>query len=500
MHVGFRCEKGPRHPLFYVLTPVVSGITYISFAVLLGHPVIAFIGWMFIYVSLTAVSNLKNAVLGEPLCAPDLETTRHLFIYPEFYVNYVGSVRFASILGGFFLAILLSYIFETSFASHQTLLPSWAAWLAGVIVWFGGVFLLARLTARFFTHKRARALGLKFDINPDTARFGFFPLMLLYVLLLLDKSEKAAPDSAPKTLTHDDRLPDIIAVQAESYFDLDRLYQRIEGHENHTWAALERLKEAGATTGPLAVAAWGASTMKSEFSFLSGIANTALGIDRINPYQRAAHTGVETIAMRLRAKGYRTVCVHPARKEFFRRSTVIPKMGFDDFIGLEAFGDGQQFGPYISDAALGDKVEALMADHKAHCDQPIFVFTITIESHGPWEAGRLANWLDEEAASGADPSGDRSFALYRTHMDNVLELFARLGPQATLSESRPRTMVLYGDHQPALRDLFDRHGLTDEAVDYILWHSHTSAGEHGPLRVEELGDKLLEIAGFRTAR
>lgn len=498
IRIGFKRQPLKRHALFYVLTPVVSTLVYLTFAAVLGHPIIALVGWFFVYGGLTPVSNIKNRILGEPLVAPDLETTRHLLIYPEFYVDYVGRVRFVSILVGFAASIAASFIFETSFASYQ---PWLSAWIAGPLLaaaWVGFMILLAKGASRILTHRRAAKLGITFDINRDTARFGFFPLIALYAVLLLDKSQPVAPDNSRPPLKHSgDVQPDIIALQAESYFDIDRLYQRIEGFEDHRWDALGALRAAGAATGTLEVPAWGANTMKSEFAFLTGIANHTLGIDRINPYQRAAYTGVETIATRLRAQGYRTICVHPAKKEFFRRSTVIPLLGFDEFIGLEAFDDSDRLGPYVADAALGARMQAVIDSHKKASEQPLFVFAITIESHGPWDAGRLSRWLDEEALTEACPSADRSFALYRKHMDNALALFKALGPDAvTAGDIRPRVLALYGDHQPALRELFDRHGFTDETVDYILWHSHATAGDHGRLRVEGLADSLLALAGF----
>ncbi|WP_417462888.1 LTA synthase family protein [Kordiimonas sp.] len=500
--IGFKEPPAKRRALYYLGTPITSLLVYISFAVLLGHPIIAFAGWLLVYGGFTIVSNLKNGVLGEPLVAHDLETARHLFIYPEFYVDYVGSTRLLTVVGTFITAIVVSYIFEPSFAGMQSVLPSWTAWALGLISWTLAMAVAGKLLGSFLSPERARRMGFTFDINTDVARFGHFPLMLFYAVMLMNKERSAVLSVKHKPLTHPGTgvgtAPDIIAMQAESYFDVDRLYHLIPGYENHGWQQLNSLRTAGAATGPLRVPAWGASTMQSEFAFLSGTDNAALGIDRINPYQRAAYTGVETLATRLRAAGYHTVCVHPAKKEFFRRSTVIPKLGFSEFVGIEAFENAARFGPYVSDKALGDEMEAIITRHKANSDKPLFLFAITIESHGPWDAGRLEGWLDEEALEVADPSRDRPFALFRRHMDNVLELFARLGPQAKLeTNDRPRVLALYGDHQPACHELFARHGFEDRDVDYILWSSRGAMTQPGPMAVHDLGEAALKEAGFK---
>lgn len=499
--IGFTRPRVSRHPLYYALAPVTSIMVYVTLAVLFNHPWISLAAWLLLYVGLTLVSNVKNSVLGEPLLSPDLETVRHLFIYPEFYIDYVGGGRLAAILGLFASGVVASNLLEHSFASQQTLLPGWAAWALGVIVWTLVLWVLARLVSLFFTEARARALGISFDVNTDVARFGLFPLMPLYALLLLDRTENPALKVRRPALKARTDAPDIIALQAESYFDVDRLYRRIPGQENHKWQQLAHLRSAGAITGTLDVPAWGACTMQSEFAFLTGTDNADLGIDRINPYQRAAYSGVETIATRLREAGYRTVCIHPAKKEFFRRSTVIPKLGFNDFIGIEAFDSADRFGPYVADTALGDVIERTVAEHKAASDAPIFIFAITIESHGPWDEGRLANWIDEAEATAADPTNDRSFALFRQHMDHVLELFARLGPDAAKPDApspkdRARVIGLYGDHLPAFHHLFTIHGFDSLDVDYILWHSDEALQETGPLKVANLGDALLETAGL----
>ncbi|NVJ97129.1 MAG: LTA synthase family protein [Alphaproteobacteria bacterium] len=496
--IGFTRPRVSRHALFYILTPTTAVLVYASIATLLGHAYITFAGWLMVYVGLTAVSNVKNRVLGEPLVSPDLETARHLFIYPEFYIDYVGAGRVILVFGGFALAVVASNIFEHSFASQQTLMPGWAAWALWLVTWCALLWACAHLISRVFTQEKARAFGMTFDINTDVARFGLFPLMLLYALLLLDRTENPELKQKRKPLQVPENAPDIIAVQAESYFDVNRLYQCIPGDESHAWAPLEALRAAGAQTGTLDVPAWGASTMQSEFSFLTGTDNAKLGIDSINPYQRAAYSGVETIASRLRDEGYHTVCIHPAKKEFFRRSTVIPKLGFDAFIGIEAFDGAERFGPYVADTALATVIERTIADHKANSDKPLFLFTITIESHGPWDSGRLAEWIDEEAATDVDPTGDRSFALFRQHMDHVLALFSRLGPEANLPDNRPRVMGLYGDHLPAFHELFTRHGFDGREVDYILWRSDDPAPTVGPTRVGALGDTLLTTAGLQN--
>mgnify|MGYP003653632945 CR=1 FL=1 len=135
VQVGFQRRSakrcGRRKALYYVLTPLTSLLLYVTLAFVFGHPVMTFVAWATLYASFVAVSNIKDSVLGEPLSAIDLETVRHLFIYPEFYVDYVGARKLLTMIAAFFAIVIISYFTEASFASHQTLLPGWAAWATG---------------------------------------------------------------------------------------------------------------------------------------------------------------------------------------------------------------------------------------------------------------------------------------------------------------------------------------------------------------------------------
>ena len=119
--------------------------------------------------------------------------------------------------------------------------------------------------------------------------------------------------------------------------------------------------------------------MRTEFSFLSGLASETLGIDRFNPYRRLARRPLITLVGHLRGLGYRTVCVHPYLSSFYARDEVFPLLGFDELVDVRSFSHGDRFGPYVSDAA----VAATITRRVDQSDRPIFVFAITMENHGP---------------------------------------------------------------------------------------------------------------------
>jgi hypothetical protein len=49
----------------------------------------------------------------------------------------------------------------------------------------------------------------------------------------------------------------------------------------------------------------------AEFAVLTGIAESALGYDRFNPYHAVTRTPIASQVWRLRRAGYRTICLPP---------------------------------------------------------------------------------------------------------------------------------------------------------------------------------------------
>ncbi|MFZ3238256.1 MAG: LTA synthase family protein, partial [Stellaceae bacterium] len=219
----------------------------------------------------------------------------------------------------------------------------------------------------------------------------------------------------------------------------------------------------GATHGRFDVGAWGANTMRAEFAVLTGISEDRLGFDRFNPYHAFARTPLHSLASRLRAEGYRTLCLHPFDRSFFRRDLTLPALGFESFLGRETLG-GSRRPPYRSDPDLARQVvKALDA-----AGPRTFIFVITMGNHGPWqeagapiapglrglfdpaevpEGGPLLRYLDGLAGS------DEMLAI----------LLDELGPRR-----RDALFGFYGDHLPSLPRAFAHFGFDDRASDYVL--------------------------------
>jgi len=119
--------------------------------------------------------------------------------------------------------------------------------------------------------------------------------------------------------------------------------------------------------------------MRTEFSFLTGIANRELGFNRFDPYQAFVGRDIPSLTTHLGMLGYRCVCIHPHSASFFGRNRIFPGMGFDDFLDISVFDKNRKFGPYVGDLAVADKILQVLREDSA----PLFVFAVTMENHGP---------------------------------------------------------------------------------------------------------------------
>ena len=215
------------------------------------------------------------------------------------------------------------------------------------------------------------------------------------------------------------RRPDVVVIQSESFFDVRRLGTAIGASVLVNFDAARRESFAH---GELAVPAWGANTMRTEFAMLTGLQPQKLGYARFYPYAFVRRT-CASLAGWFRRIGYSTLAIHPYHADFFGRDRVFPLLQFDRFLDLAHFTDAPRAGPYVADAAVGHAiVEALDAPR----DQPVFLFAMTMENHGPLH---LETVSEGESASvhalGEDPRW-RDLTVYLRHVANADIMIGRL--------------------------------------------------------------------------
>jgi phosphoglycerol transferase MdoB-like AlkP superfamily enzyme len=276
-------------------------------------------------------------------------------------------------------------------------------------------------------------------------------------------------------------MPHILLTQAESFCNIHRFAPGIEDDIfPHILKAMSQGRH-----GRLELDWSGAYTMRTEFSILTGLDLRRLETFGFDPYLLAARHPVASLAHTLGKLGYRSICIHPYDPTFFNRNRVMRHFGFNQFIGQEAFSTADTNGPYVSDPSVLNMALDLMQD----TSEPLFVFVITMEAHGPWLPDRF----------GANNAPETPLTHYLRHLRS---LDSGVGNVLTRSQKLHRDMIfaLYGDHVPSL-DIVHKAGTNSRATDYFVWSSCQYPLRHSPrnLRPECLGNEIIHALNEITS-
>lgn len=486
------------------------GVWTLAFALelaLFRRPYFGVANVLAIQLLLVLVSNAKYRALREPFVYPDFEYFTDAIKHPRLYLPFFGVARALAAGGGYGAALWAGLALEDSVTAGAGIwLVSFAELpqehmfdaTAPVVPFFMHAFGMAS-AGLALASLAGRCIPVAFYAGQDLRHLG-----LVGVLWAYGRSERQSTDAlrsqapfglakAPDVLP--DPLPDLVVIQSESFFDARRAYPQLLRQD--VLANFDLLKSEASMHGQLKVAAWGANTVRTEFAFLAGIGADALGIHQYNPYRKLAAQNFPTLASYLKSLGYRTVCVHPYHRSFYRRDKVLPLLGFDEFIGIEAFQKAKRDGPYVGDQALGRHVAQILTQETGG---PLYLHVITMENHGPlhWESVNPYDVADVFKAE--MPQGGKDLVTYSRHLRNADAMFGGLR-QTLGARSRPATLCIFGDHVPIMPQVYGELGAPDGTTDYVIWQANRPESGRAMLRqqVDRLGREFLKVAEITSA-
>ena len=443
------------------------------------RPVFAVFNALALELLLVLVSRAKFRALREPFLVQDFEYFIDAVRHPRLYVPFLGVAGCVAAALAYAAAVWVGTALEPSLLRT---VPA-ASFLGGVgALAFAGLALLW-IGAR-------GVVAPTWDPANDLQRLGFAAHLWLYGRALR-RERDARPAAMPLALPPRPvgaPLPAVVVVQSESFFDPRALHP---GIRREVLREVDAIRAAACSHGALGVPAWGANTVRTEFAFLAGLGPEALGVHRFNPYRHVARGGVPTVASFLKGLGYRTVCVHPYPASFYGRDEVYPLLGFDAFIDRSAFSAADLQGPYVGDEAVARKVGELLEGSA----QPLFVFVITMENHGPLHLESVAPGDVERLYDKAPVAGSEELTIYLRHLANADRMAGTLREQLS---RRPDGGCLcwYGDHVPIMPRAYAVLGEPSGKTEYFIWRSDAPAGERRDLEVEQLGVTLLQALGL----
>lgn len=487
------------------------GVWTVAFALelmLFRRPYFAVANVLAIELLIVLVSNAKFAALKEPFVYPDFEYFLDAIKHPRLYLPFFGVGKALAAVGGYGMALWAGLHFEDTVtgdaaywpvSAFDLMLDDSAYPITSTTLFF--LNMLGLLCAGSLL-AIAAAPHCKVDVNAlaDLKNVGLIGALWSYARIeRLDMSPilKIAPfGKQPVKIGHGLDYPDLVVVQSESFCDIRRAYPNLI--PNDVLKNFDLLKTEAIAGGRLDVPAWGANTVRTEFSFLTALDASVIGVHQFNPYRRLAAGGVPTIASHLKKIGYRTVCIHPYHRSFYGRSRSLPRLGFDEFLGIECFDKAELCGAYVSDKALAQFVSNYL--DKAN-DSPLYIHVITMENHGPlhWEpisTSELDGLLNEPVGKDC-----RELIAYVRHLRNADEMFGALRSNLQ-RRKRSTAMCIFGDHVPIMPAVTCQLGKLDGFTDYLIWKSGECAIrlEEKDRGVSELALDYLTLAGLLDAK
>ncbi|WP_395022679.1 LTA synthase family protein [Dongia sp.] len=486
-----------------LLSAMPAVVFFTTLTMISYRPCFSAVATLIVFAGIIVANNAKFAILGEPLVFSDFRLLREAINHPALYVRYIGLWKIVAVCLAATLAIASAVVLEPPLAEREHIddfIPT-IVYLATVL---GMIYAIVRGPLRGTFVTLLRTFGPTANVTEDVDKLSLVVCLIFYFFLAGESDRpqpglprmaqgkaagktriaNPAPAAAKRFLAQ--RGPDIVAVQSESFFDARKLHRVVP---RDLLSHYDRRAREACYSGRLSVPARGAYTMRTEFAFLSGLPNAALGYNRFNPYLQLCKQPVWTIAHLLRSQGYRTVCIHPFHASFFDRHEVMPNLGFDTFLDIESFGDAPSFGPYISDMAVAERICRVLGEAS---DRPTFIFAITMENHGRWEPGRLDNQAPDPDIE-KEPLGCPSLGLYLRHLRNTDQLVARVTTKLA-SRRSDGVFCLYGDHLPSLPNAFRTAHFEDPRTDYLVWRKGGATPRLLDTSADVLGQLMLHAA------
>lgn len=410
-------------------------------------------------------SNTKSQTLNEPFICHDFEYFWDAILHPRLYVPFfgIGLALAASSAGA--VAIGAFFYWETSLVTNQGAMR-FILRAVGLIA--SGAALLSLCVPRLPV--------ITLQPTQDIHRLGLFASLWAYGVALM-RAPVPSPEQSPfhaltevaKAHSHkqtlSNSLPNVVLVQSESFFDPRPWCKEVN---TSLLKHFDLTRENATLQGSLNVPAWGANTVRTECAVLTGIAPNQWGARQFNPYRTLLRHPQPSLASALKAAGYRTVCVHPYLASFYFRHKVIPQLGFDQFIDIDAFDSDDKNGQYISDLAVAGKIGRLLEDDD---NRPLFIFVITMENHGPLHLeapnkATLANTMPNSVWPLADHLSD--LAVYLHHLGESDKMLASI-KDGLRAANRPGLLGWYGDHVPILPAAYAHYSPPDSRTPYLIW-------------------------------
>lgn len=327
------------------------------------------------------------------------------------------------------------------------------------------------------------------------------------------------------------QMPNIIVIMNETFSDL-RVLGKLS--TNQDYMPFVRNLTKNTIKGNLYMPVNGAGTSNSEFEFLTGNSMAFL-TGGSNAYELYIKNKLPSLARTLGDQGYSRTAYHTYYKESWKRNSVYPLLGFENFYAIEDILDTDTVNAYKNnDISFYDFQQRINEQHpgenvllrrfvsdsydykvlekmyeERNRNYPFFMFNVTMQNHGGYDLA-YSNFNQQIQLTSTDkfyPKANRYLSLIY-ESDRALEELVNYFSQS----SEPTMIVMFGDHQPSIEDEFVE-SLLGSSIDnltvsqnqkryitpFIIWTNYSSqSGYIDKMSVNYLSTLVLQQAGLKT--
>lgn len=297
-------------------------------------------------------------------------------------------------------------------------------------------------------------------------------------------------DNAQDAPVEDAETPNIVFLQLESFFDVNKV-KDLELSQEAT-PIFNQLKEEY-PSGFLSVNNVGYGTANTEFEMMTGMNLEDFGPGEF-PYKTILkETTCESIAYVLREYGYTSHVIHNNNASFYSRNEVFKNLGINTFTSVE-FMNPTEYTPleWVKDSILTDQI----VDVLDSTEEQDFIYTISVQGHGSYPTYEV---LEEPLITVSGIEDEERKYQFEYYVNQIKEMDDFIGEltQTLSAYDEDVILVMYGDHLPSLE--ITENELTNGNLyqtEYIIWSNFGFDMPDEDLETFQIYPRILQKLGI----
>ena len=263
---------------------------------------------------------------------------------------------------------------------------------------------------------------------------------------IVQKYQKIAEDKNKNRKKLSDEKVNVIYVMSESFID-PKLGKHLYDYGNKEPIPYIKKLKKSQSSGWAASSEYGGGTANVEFEALTGLSNFFLNSI---PYTSIVPANKDTpsIVKNFNENGYKTIAMHPYNRNMYRRETVYPNLGFQEYKSADDFKNNSKIdnSKYISDESAFNEVLTELKNSQ----KPEFIHLVTMQNHMPYEENAYSEHnFSVNARNGANPENAKTIQAYLegiSRSDKAMKNFL-----SEIEKLNEKTIVVFwGDHWPGI--------------------------------------------------